>query len=134
MNYHGFQNFFNNVCPGSCDPNCQFSHAFVVVDCYKILDRKDVEPHARHPPQKKTLDSRSIIIQQQKQIWSCFMFSIDEIKYIYIYFYLYGIYRYLYPSLLLVVLFKLHFDAPFWFKKKSLPFFWARGFHQPPRG
>ena len=86
---------FLNVCPGSCDPNCQFYHAFVVVDCYKILDHKDVEPHARHPPKKNNLDSRSIIIQQQKQIWSCFVVSIHEFIYIYVFIYIYLFTRYI---------------------------------------
>lgn len=52
---------FFNVCPGSCDPNCQFSHAFVVVheDCYNIFHWKKKEPHARHPRTRIYINNHS---------------------------------------------------------------------------
>ena len=49
-----------NVCAGSCDPNGQFSRAFVVLhaDCYNILDRKNW-PHAWHSRTKFYINNHS---------------------------------------------------------------------------
>lgn len=107
MNYHGLPDFFN-VCPGSCDPNCQFSHAFVVVheDCYNIFHRKKKKNLMHGTPEQESI---SIIIQQQKQIWSCFSNWWNQ----------------LYSALLLlVVLFNLHFVWTFMVQTKvAAPFF-----------